>query len=42
MQYIFGITDLEASISEGEFEEDDEMKVEHWRAQRFLHENYLG
>ena len=35
MQYIFWpYRDLEASTSEDEFEDDDEMKVEHWRAQR--------
>ena len=34
------LADLEASTSEDEFE-DNEMKVEHWRAERFLCENYL-
>ena len=36
----FALTDLEASTNEDEFE-DDEIKVEHCRAQRYLHENYL-
>ena len=33
--------DLEVSTSEDELEDDYEMKVEHWRAQRFLRQNYL-